>query len=63
MKFTLTIELGNDAMNDNEHIAGALRAVAGKLEGGRDGGYILDGNGNNVGAYDITEDPDDNPED
>lgn len=59
MTFTLTIELGNDAMQDGSDIAGALRKVAGKLAGcsARDlvgnSGKIMDVNGNSVGEWEV----------
>ena len=63
MKFTLTINLGNDAMKTGEDLAAALHAVADKLaalggdpiEEDRDdfdgSGRIRDDNGNGVGAW------------
>lgn len=50
-KFVLKIELGNEAMQDGTDVAGALRKIAEKLETGREGGTILDENGNPVGQY------------
>ena len=38
-KFTLKIELGNEAMQTREDIAESLEIVAAKLRNGRDGGY------------------------
>ena len=43
MKFTLTIELGNDAMRPRAHIAEALRNIAAKL------------NGNRVGQWEVSQ--------
>ena len=52
-KFTLEIEMGNDAMQTTEDIIDALKQVIKKMESGRDGGFIQDVNGNNVGTFDI----------
>jgi len=62
MEFTLRIELGNDAMRSPDDIAAALRRVALKVQGGTGTGKVWDVNGNAVGAFDITDDPYDNPE-
>lgn len=51
--FTLTIETGNDAMQTREDVARALREVAEALDGGREGGYVRDLNGNTVGSYEL----------
>ncbi len=63
MKFTLTIETGNDAMLSGRHIAQALHEVALKI--GRIGNIeahgedydnrIGDANGNKVGTWGISE--------
>ena len=50
-EFTLKITLGNEAMQTREDIAQALKAVIQKLNSGRDGGYIMDENGNTVGEF------------
>lgn len=52
-EFTLTLRLGNDAMQTPEDIATALRRLAGLLdEYGFDCGQsILDQNGNKVGEW------------
>jgi hypothetical protein len=56
MEFKLTITLGNDAMQEPEDVAGALRNVVDKLESGETGeASILDLNGNKVGSWEITE--------
>jgi hypothetical protein len=52
-KFTLNIELGNEAMQTGEDVARALRAVAKKLDGGADSGRVQDENGNTVGEWDL----------
>ncbi len=59
MKFTLTIELGNDAMQTRSDIEEALRKLGQNLrhmsdppEAG-DGCGIMDLNGNRVGRWDI----------
>ena len=59
MTFTLTIELGNDAMQTRRDIESALRKI-GQLkymsdppaEG--DDGKIMDENGNTVGKWEVT---------
>jgi len=64
MKFTLSVTLGNEAMQSGEDIAQALRSVADKLEAlGGDpiedmddydrSGRIADGNGNTVGRWSL----------
>ena len=65
MQFKLTIDLGNDAMQDAIDVASALSALAKRLRndgiGGRtnyppstpDGGKIMDTNGNSVGTWDV----------
>ena len=56
-KFTLTIELGNDAMQDGGDVARALLKLAQRLEGNDfrrvDGGGIMDLNGNSVGKWEV----------
>ncbi len=49
-KFTLTIILGNDAMQDKYDVARALEYLAGEL-GYRDSGRVVDDNGNTVGTW------------
>lgn len=49
--FTVTIQLGNAAMENTDHLAEALRGVAGQLESGRTEGRVMDENGNTVGSY------------
>lgn len=54
--FTLTIDLGNEAMSDNLDVAAALRVVAdglvGESMGGDNGeGIVRDVNGNRVGSF------------
>lgn len=60
--FTLTIELGNDAMQTGADVAEALRRLAHRLED--DDAYgelkptsqrIKDRNGNTVGQFTVTE--------
>jgi hypothetical protein len=56
VKFTLTITLGNDAMQLPEDVAEALRIVADKLPtsfASKDEGIIRDVNGNNVGDWQV----------
>lgn len=53
--FTLTIEGGNEAMQDRMDIASALEKVAKRLRAGEDGGKIMDVNGNTVGKFDVAD--------
>lgn len=60
-KFQLTINLGNDAMQTGTDVAGALRAVAKRLEDNHgefifeddDHGFCRDVNGNTVGKWTV----------
>jgi hypothetical protein len=61
-QFSLTIELGNDAMQSTTDVADALRAVAdyiagiGDLPDGDwhlDAGSVRDMNGNTVGSWEV----------
>jgi hypothetical protein len=63
MKFTLEIELGNDAMQTRADIEAALRKLGQNLrhmseppEHGDEGG-IMDDNGNKVGTWEVTQTP------
>lgn len=59
MKFKVEIELGNDAMQTTEDVAGALKDVVRELtdavayvsRNGEEHGTIRDGNGNLVGQW------------
>ena len=51
--FTLSIELGNEAMQTGEDAARALREVATGLDQGYDKGRIVDDNGNAVGKWSL----------
>lgn len=60
MKFTLEIELGNDAMQNGRDVALALKRLGAKLvdhrfDDGTDHGKIMDLNGNSVGTWDISK--------
>lgn len=50
-RFTLAIELGNDAMETRAHVARALRGVAQRVSAGETEGAIQDVNGNTVGRW------------
>jgi hypothetical protein len=50
-KFTLTISLGNEAMETADDIAIALEMVAGSLRDGWVTGSVTDVNGNKVGSF------------
>jgi hypothetical protein len=49
--FTLTIKLGNDAMQAAEDVARALRTVSIMLDDGYTEGRVMDENGNSVGTF------------
>jgi hypothetical protein len=57
MKFALSIQIGNDAMQTWEHVTWALDAVARQIrescegEVGREASVIMDANGNIVGRW------------
>lgn len=58
MTFTLTIELGNDAMQDGGDVAAAMRGIARRIEDNGllnrvDGGRVMDLNGNSVGSWEV----------
>ncbi len=61
MTFTLTIETGNDAMQTDGDIGRALSALGHKFKIGtdgpdiRDGGKIMDLNGNSVGRWEMSK--------
>ena len=54
-EFTLTIALGNEAMQTTDDVAAALIEVANKLLAGQAGGFILDANGNPVGEWSMPD--------
>lgn len=51
MDFTLTIEMGNAAMQDHADVADVLRELAERLEAGELNGSVRDYNGNTVGRF------------
>ena len=58
MRFVLTIQLGNDAMQTGEDVARALRETATLIDYGGvfsipDGGRIYDENGNTIGSWEV----------
>lgn len=57
MKFTLEIELGNDAMQDAWDICEAMRNLPIKSSSiqKRDSGKVFDRNGNSVGKWEFSE--------
>lgn len=63
MRFTLTINLGNDAMQSTVHVVDALRRVATTMmlvvgpesTLGPDRGIIQDDNGNTVGEWKVSK--------
>lgn len=50
-RFTVTIDVGNDAMQTLEDIAGTLEGVAERLRMGESSGKVRDLNGNTVGRF------------
>ena len=56
-KFKLTVELGNDAMQSPADVADLLRRLArrlddwGRWQATRDGGHLMDLNGNSVAEW------------
>jgi hypothetical protein len=55
-KFTLELDLGNEAMQDHEDVARELHAVADQMEMQHDAdGRIHDPNGNTVGSFRFEE--------
>lgn len=57
--FTLTIEMGNAAMNTPQNVADALLRAANKInEYGSWEGVVSDGNGNLVGRYTLAVESD-----
>jgi hypothetical protein len=49
-RITITIELGNDAMQNMDDVARALKTLAERMESGREPTKIMDDNGNSVGT-------------
>jgi hypothetical protein len=50
--FKVTIELGNDAMDNGYHVAGALLEIAKQVGiGHQKAGSVHDDNGNTVGSF------------
>lgn len=55
-RFTLTIDLGNDAANNNEDVGDLLIRTGTKIMAGwYPDGTVYDLNGNKVGHYGVTE--------
>lgn len=54
-KFTLTIRLGNDAMQTLEDVAEVLHTVQNGLERGDSTGRVFDYNGNAVGEWEVVK--------
>jgi hypothetical protein len=50
-RFTVEIELGNDAMQNGEDVANALVEMAADLRIGQESGVVRDFNGNTVGRW------------
>lgn len=65
--FTLNIDLGNDEMQNPQHVAAALRELANKLDQldtstTQAGAKILDDNGNDVGKWEYEAELEDDDE-
>ena len=58
MKFTVEIELGNDAVQTAEDVAEILRATSAQVSDIREGAFrnIRDLNGNTVGLWQVIKD-------
>jgi len=58
MTVTVSIDIGNSAMSEPEHVAAALQAVARDIEHGvlvpGWWGRVRDENGNTVGRFEVT---------
>ena len=50
-RFTLEIELENDAFRDGAELPRILRAVAKRIEDGERSGKVMDINGNSCGSW------------
>jgi hypothetical protein len=48
-RITITIELGNEAMQDMDDVARALKELARRIEAGQEPTKVMDVNGNGVG--------------
>lgn len=64
MRFTLTIDFGNDAMQTADDLASALPDLANRIadslrHGHWTSGGVADANGNRVGRWDLTGKPED----
>jgi phage tail tube protein FII len=55
MRFVVKIEMGNDAMQTEADLAGALRDIIDELEIGTTYGNLRDVNGNTVGTFMIDQ--------
>lgn len=53
-RITITINLGNEAMRLETHIADALRVLAQRFEDHREPTKVMDTNGNSVGTVEYT---------
>jgi hypothetical protein len=53
MEFTLRIKSDNAAMQTAEDVVDALKTIISKIRTGRDGGKVMDANGNSVGTWDL----------
>lgn len=51
--FTVELDGGNDAMQTQEDVVGALKKIITKVERGDWYGYVHDENGNIIGSFDF----------
>lgn len=54
--FKLEIQTGNRAMQTADDLASELRTIAMRLDYGHTAGAVIDGNGDTVGSWEMTED-------
>ena len=54
--FELQFETDNAAFEEalTDETARILKDIAAKLEGGREGGFVMDANGNNAGEWELS---------
>lgn len=55
----ITFTMNNEAFGDDYRAEACriLRDIADKVEGGREGGIVMDVNGNRIGAWDVCKEP------
>lgn len=55
MKLIITIDSGNEAVDDSMKVAELVRNVSERLDAGYTNGRIVDYNGHHVGDFSLTE--------